>query len=262
MSVRVGDYDRGMRSKYTRAYLAPFVESSTSFTEVMQKLGLRPTGGNHRHISGRIRAVGLDVSHFGSRLRERVDAISEEKLREAVRESLSMAQVLSRFDLPPDGRAHHELKRRLGVLEIDTSHIRGAGWSRGETIETHRGLAEGVRKRSFTDDEVFVANSEVSGSYSTWTIGTESTTTTGWRISGCYARTATRKLTRTATGHGRRERRNVTPTLRTRAIRRSRERAVIGSRCGFRCRWTQVRGGSSPPARTTRCRRGWKTRDQ
>jgi len=46
------------KTKYTREPLAPLVASSTSFTDVIRKLGLSPTGGNHRLISARIRQWG------------------------------------------------------------------------------------------------------------------------------------------------------------------------------------------------------------
>jgi len=58
-----------------------------------------------------------------------------------VRETTSLAQVLSKLELPTDGRSHHELKQRLAQLGIDTSHLRGQGWSRGETKATHRAVA-------------------------------------------------------------------------------------------------------------------------
>ena len=54
-----------MRStKYTREVLEPVVRSSPSLAEVMRKLGLQATGGNHRNIKLRIRHSGLDTSHF------------------------------------------------------------------------------------------------------------------------------------------------------------------------------------------------------
>lgn len=53
-----------MGSKYTQDLLAPLVSSSTCMAELLAKLGLRPTGGNYRHLNARIRALGLSTSHF------------------------------------------------------------------------------------------------------------------------------------------------------------------------------------------------------
>lgn len=51
-------------SKYTKELLEPVVGSSISMLEVLRKLGLKPTGGNFRHIQGRVRYVGLKTDHF------------------------------------------------------------------------------------------------------------------------------------------------------------------------------------------------------
>jgi len=53
-----------MRRRYTRELLAPIVAESFSIAEVVRKLGLRQAGGNHTHISRRIRDLALDSSHF------------------------------------------------------------------------------------------------------------------------------------------------------------------------------------------------------
>jgi 5-methylcytosine-specific restriction endonuclease McrA len=147
------------RLKYTAELLAPIVASSFSFTEVMRKLGLQPTGGNHRLITTRIRQAGLDTSHFRSkRGRSIVDAIPREQLEGIVPECRSAAAVLARLDLPVDGRIHRELSRRLRELEIDTTHFQGRGWAKGFTERTHPALAKLIAARRFPDDVVFVEN--------------------------------------------------------------------------------------------------------
>ncbi|MGI5468963.1 HNH endonuclease signature motif containing protein [Streptomyces sp. CA-132043] len=52
-------------TRWTRAALEPAVAASTSTYEVLRHLGLDPVGGHHTHISRRIRALGIDTSHFG-----------------------------------------------------------------------------------------------------------------------------------------------------------------------------------------------------
>lgn len=51
-------------SKYTKELLNPIIENSFSIGEVLTKLGLKQTGGNHRHIQSRIIYLELDTSHF------------------------------------------------------------------------------------------------------------------------------------------------------------------------------------------------------
>ncbi|MEU6342309.1 HNH endonuclease [Streptomyces sp. NPDC046977] len=50
--------------RWTREILASAVASCTNMTEVLRHLGVDVVGGQHTHISGRIRAFGIDTSHF------------------------------------------------------------------------------------------------------------------------------------------------------------------------------------------------------
>lgn len=50
--------------KYTREILNKAVQQNHSIAGVMRTLGLRPAGGMHSHLSRRIKAFGIDTSHF------------------------------------------------------------------------------------------------------------------------------------------------------------------------------------------------------
>jgi len=50
--------------KYTKEFLEPFVNDATSFSNLIQILGLKLTGGNYRLIQQRIRQHGLSTEHF------------------------------------------------------------------------------------------------------------------------------------------------------------------------------------------------------
>ena len=52
------------RHRYTRELLATAVANSYSIAEVLRLLEIRPAGGNHSHVSRRIKEFGLDTSHF------------------------------------------------------------------------------------------------------------------------------------------------------------------------------------------------------
>ncbi|MET7454195.1 HNH endonuclease signature motif containing protein [Streptomyces sp. NPDC005574] len=66
--------------KWTREILQSAVSASTSMSEVLRRLGLEAVGGHHTHISRRVRAYGIDTSHFrvptrrGERRRPRTPA--------------------------------------------------------------------------------------------------------------------------------------------------------------------------------------------
>lgn len=51
-------------AKWTREILEPVVTTSSSVNEVLRRLGLDVVGGHHTNISRRIKAYGIDTSHF------------------------------------------------------------------------------------------------------------------------------------------------------------------------------------------------------
>ncbi|WP_030206001.1 HNH endonuclease signature motif containing protein [Streptomyces sp. NRRL S-87] len=53
--------------KWTREILAEAVAASTTMREVLSRLGLDVVGGHHTHISRKVRAFGIDTSHFRTR---------------------------------------------------------------------------------------------------------------------------------------------------------------------------------------------------
>lgn len=54
----------GMR--WTKEVLQEAVASSTTMCEVLRRLGLEVVGGQHTHISRRVKALGIDTSHFAA----------------------------------------------------------------------------------------------------------------------------------------------------------------------------------------------------
>jgi hypothetical protein len=54
--------------RWTKEVLEPAVAASHTMCDVLRRLGLDVMGGHHTHISRRIRALGIDTSHFRDRL--------------------------------------------------------------------------------------------------------------------------------------------------------------------------------------------------
>jgi hypothetical protein len=67
---------------------------------------------------------------------------TEDQLAEAVKESLSYAEVLRRLGLKPAGGNHAAIKRRITEFEFDTSHFKGQGWNRGQNFGPRRDIHE------------------------------------------------------------------------------------------------------------------------
>lgn len=63
LGVDVSHFEReGVR--WTREVLEGAATASTNMCEVLRRLGLEVVGGHHTHISRRIKAYGIDTSHF------------------------------------------------------------------------------------------------------------------------------------------------------------------------------------------------------
>ncbi|MEV0370748.1 HNH endonuclease signature motif containing protein [Streptomyces sp. NPDC050636] len=62
------------RVRHTEARLRELVACSHSIADVVRRLGLDPVGGQHTHISRRIRSLGIDTSHFSPQGRRKTKA--------------------------------------------------------------------------------------------------------------------------------------------------------------------------------------------
>ena len=62
--LRLDPTARPRRGGWTDKDLTEAVADSSTYSEVMRKLGYEPSGGTHRWVSGRIRSLGLSTDHF------------------------------------------------------------------------------------------------------------------------------------------------------------------------------------------------------
>lgn len=51
-------------ARWTKEVLQEAVTASTTMCDVLRRLGLEVVGGHHTHISRRVKALGIDTSHF------------------------------------------------------------------------------------------------------------------------------------------------------------------------------------------------------
>ncbi|MEU6935505.1 HNH endonuclease signature motif containing protein [Streptomyces rubiginosohelvolus] len=58
-------------ARWTKEVLQAAVASSTTMCEVLRHLGVEVVGGQHTHISRRVKALGIDTSHFSAPVRSR-----------------------------------------------------------------------------------------------------------------------------------------------------------------------------------------------
>jgi hypothetical protein len=68
----------------------------------------------------------------------RAKRYTEARVVEAVRQSRSLASALSLLGLVPAGGNYATIRGAIAKLGLDTSHWRGQGWARGESVPPRR----------------------------------------------------------------------------------------------------------------------------
>ncbi|MGW7369137.1 HNH endonuclease [Streptomyces sp. NPDC054841] len=98
-------------TRWTREILESAVAASTNVCQVLRRLGVEVVGGQQTHISRRIKAYGIDTSHFTSRVRT-------ENMRDN-RRRRSAEEILIEDQSPQATRTPNErLKRAMRELGV------------------------------------------------------------------------------------------------------------------------------------------------
>jgi hypothetical protein len=113
------------RTRYTREILTAAVATSTNLREVLDQLGVPRTGGSHAHIARRIKALGIDSSHFTSRRAEPapLPVMAGAELASAFAQARSMADLARRLGLPATARTRKHLTRQLAGHQLDVTKL-------------------------------------------------------------------------------------------------------------------------------------------
>ncbi|WP_405709678.1 HNH endonuclease [Streptomyces xanthophaeus] len=107
LGVDVSHFEREA-VKWSREVLAEAVAASTTMCEVLRRLGLDVVGGHHTHISRRVKAFGIDTSHFA-----RPSSAGRPKVRQ------TPESILVRQEGPQARRMQStHLKRALATLGV------------------------------------------------------------------------------------------------------------------------------------------------
>ncbi|MEV7886512.1 HNH endonuclease signature motif containing protein [Streptomyces sp. NPDC002817] len=106
-------------SAYPRERLEEAARGARTLSEACQRLGVDPKSSTRRYVLGRMKRLGVDVSHFE---REGVKW-TRELLQEAVSASTNMCEVLRRLGLEVVGGHHTHISRRIRAYGIDVSHF-------------------------------------------------------------------------------------------------------------------------------------------
>ncbi|MBM9508791.1 HNH endonuclease signature motif containing protein [Actinacidiphila acididurans] len=117
---------RGWRT-YSDEALAEAAASARSLLDVARALGATPAPGTLSHLSRRLAAAGIDVSHFPAMGRDGpVLPFTAAELAAAAARCDSVRAVARALGVPDDGRTRAALGRMLRAHAIGTAHFRHA----------------------------------------------------------------------------------------------------------------------------------------
>lgn len=119
-----------METKYSMNNLKTLVGSSTSMSQVVAKLGLKPSGGNWHNVSKYVKDYGIDITHFTK------EKHTKEKLATIVAASVSISEVMKALGLKPGGGTQSFITKKIRKHQIDTSHFLG---QRANSGSRHKG---------------------------------------------------------------------------------------------------------------------------
>ncbi|MFG2909307.1 HNH endonuclease signature motif containing protein [Kitasatospora sp. NPDC048286] len=119
-----------MPVKYTRELLAEAAAAAAAATldEMLLTLDREPNPYNRSYLRQRMKAYGIEASHFP----EPGTFYTKELLEEAVAASQSVAGVIRYLNRPQAGGTQAHVGRRIKALGIDTSHFTGQSHRRGK----------------------------------------------------------------------------------------------------------------------------------
>ncbi|MEU4061225.1 HNH endonuclease signature motif containing protein [Streptomyces wedmorensis] len=110
--------------KYADSAIAEAVASSTTLREVAQKLGAPPATGTLSHLSRRIAAAGIDVSHLPGLNRSTTEwPFTTEELRAAAASAHSIRETARLLGVPDDGKSRAALGHMLRKQGIEVAHF-------------------------------------------------------------------------------------------------------------------------------------------
>ncbi|MFE7186848.1 HNH endonuclease signature motif containing protein [Streptomyces erythrochromogenes] len=108
-----------MAVRYTRELLEEAARRTDNWNDAVRWCGGTPSPGSRRYLRAKMREAGVDCSHFPTKWARH----TEERLRELVAGSTSIAEVVTRLGISNVGGNQTHIARRVAALGIDTSHF-------------------------------------------------------------------------------------------------------------------------------------------
>lgn len=136
------------RRRYTEQQFRDAVADTTVTTiaELCRRLGIVPRGGNYetlRRYAGQLALESdlFDRSRSSHRRHAPVDLSNELAVACAIAESRSLAEAIRRLGGDVTTHNYRRLRAHIARLGLETDHMPGQGWAKGQSLPKNRTLA-------------------------------------------------------------------------------------------------------------------------
>lgn len=110
--------------KWSKEQLVELVRTSNSVKQIAEKLGVQKDWLQKIKLGTQIEILGLDTEHFiANRLTGKERKWTQEQLKEAVKESFSINQVLGQLGLRAASTNYLTIKKAIKAYDLDISHF-------------------------------------------------------------------------------------------------------------------------------------------
>ncbi|WP_367138708.1 MULTISPECIES: HNH endonuclease signature motif containing protein [Streptomyces] len=128
---------------FTAHELSTAATSAKSIRDMARSLGIPDDGRSRAALRRMLSKLDVDTSHFrNSRL-----TLPDDRMRDAVAEASSFADVMRTLGLPVNDTNHRRIRRRAAQIGLDTSHFTRRTWGAVRVVERKRIADEVLRVR-------------------------------------------------------------------------------------------------------------------
>jgi hypothetical protein len=103
------------------------VKKSTSLQTLYENIGITSNGSLREAVGKRLNHYKISTNHFG--ILQENDPKYIKKIKECIKNSKSIAEVIRKLGGSITGSRYQEIKRIIKNNAIDVSHVTGSGWN-------------------------------------------------------------------------------------------------------------------------------------
>lgn len=147
----------------TKEQLQEFADNHMTKKAILEFLGLPVKTSTRECLNRKIELEEVeDLKKRNIGKASQLRPYDKDWLQDLCQNSFSYAEVLKKAGRKTSGGSHQLLKKKIEEYDIDVSHFKGQGWSKGLTADSDNRLAGIVNKlEKYTEEDIFQKDSSL-----------------------------------------------------------------------------------------------------